>query len=122
VSDEHETAYWSSVPEIPGSLAESENDIAAGRTYGEVYVRAYAADMSAAPADEKTGGTEEPAVDLGAVAEAIASADQAAIVDWRAETHLWEAAEPAAANADYADYTSGNTVSGEDLQRRNGLS
>jgi hypothetical protein len=30
---------------------------------------------------------------LAAVGEAMASADQRAFDDWRAETHLWEAAE-----------------------------
>ena len=119
VSDDDETEYRLSVPEIPGSLAESQNDSADGRTYGEADVRAYVADMRAAPAEERAGRTDKPAVDLGAVAEAIAIADQETIDDWRTETDLCEAAELAAADA---DYTSGNTVSGEDLQRRYGLS
>jgi hypothetical protein len=75
--------------------------------------------MRAVPAEEKAARTDEPAVDLGAVAEAIASADQAAIDDWQTETDLWGTAELAAAHADYA---SGNTVSGEELRRHYGLS
>lgn len=119
VSEDDETAYWLSVPKIPGSLAECKNDIGAGHTHGEADVRAYVADTRAARADEKAGGPDDPAVDLGAVADAIAGADHAAIDDWRAETDLWDGAELAAADA---DYTSRNTVSGEELRRRYGLS
>ena len=74
VSAEGETEYWLSVAGIWESLAQSEEDIAAGRTYGEAEVRAL-------------------------------------LVDMRAEL--------AAADADYA---SGNTISGEELRRRHGLS
>ena len=74
VTGECETEYWLSVVGIRESLAQSEEDIAAGRTYGEAEVRALRVDMRA---------------DLTA--------------------------------AD-ADYASGNTVSGEELRRRHGLS
>lgn len=74
VSGVGETEYWLSVLGIRESLAQSDEDIAARRTYGEAEVRAL-------------------------------------LVDMRAEL--------AAADADYA---SGNTVSGEELRRRHGLS
>jgi hypothetical protein len=74
VSGQDETEYWLSVLGIRESLAQSEEGIAAGRTYGKAEVRAL-------------------------------------LVDMRAEL--------AAADADYA---SGNTVSGEELWRRHGLS
>lgn len=108
-----------SLREIRAPLAESDNDIAAGRTYREADVRAYVADMRAERADEKAAETDDSAVDLGAVTAAIASADQATIDDGRTETDLWEVAELATADA---DYTSGNTVSGEDFRHRYGLS
>jgi hypothetical protein len=72
----------SSVLEIRGSLAHSENDNAGGRTYGEADVRAYIADKRAEEPDDKTGGTGDPAVDLGAVADAMAGADQGTIDGW----------------------------------------
>jgi hypothetical protein len=74
VSGDGETEYWLSVLGLRESSAQSEEDVAAGRTYGEAEVRAL-------------------------------------LVDMRAEL--------AAADADYA---SGNTVSGEELRRRHGLS
>lgn len=39
VSGEGETEYWLSVLGLRESLAQSEEDIAAGRTYGEAEVR-----------------------------------------------------------------------------------
>jgi hypothetical protein len=55
VASEDETEHWLSVPWIDEWLAKSEEDAAAGRTYGEAEVRAYLADMttemSAADAD-----------------------------------------------------------------------
>jgi hypothetical protein len=58
-----------------------------------------------------------PAAELGAVADAMAGADKTSMDGWRAETDLWD--ELAVADADYA---AGNTISGEDLRRRYGLS
>lgn len=78
----------------------SENDNAGGRRYGEADVRAYIADKRGEEPDDKTGGTGDAAVDLGAVADAMAGADQGTIDGWRAETDLWRAAELAAADAD----------------------
>jgi hypothetical protein len=127
VSEKDETAHWRLVPEILESLAQSENDITAGRTYGEADVRAYVADTAAARADEQSAWTDDlaadvradPTAELVAVADALAGADEEVIDDWRAETDLWEAAELAAADADYA---SGNTVCGEDCRRGYGSS
>jgi hypothetical protein len=100
VSKDDEREYWSSVPQIRGSLAHSENDNAGGRRYGEADVRAYIADKRAEEPDDKTGGTGDAAVDLGAVADAMAGADQGTIDGWRAETDRCRAAELAAADAD----------------------
>ena len=47
VTGEGETEYWLSVVGIRESLAQSEEDIAAGRTYGEAEVRALLVDMRA---------------------------------------------------------------------------
>ena len=47
VSGESETEYWLSVPGIRESLAQSEEDISAGRTYGEAEVRALLVDRRA---------------------------------------------------------------------------
>ena len=47
VSSESETEYWLSVVDIRESLAESEEDIAAGRTYGEAEMRALLVDRRA---------------------------------------------------------------------------
>lgn len=55
VSGEGETENWLSVPGIRESLAQSEEDIAAGRTYGEADVRALLVDKRA----------EEAAADAG---------------------------------------------------------
>jgi hypothetical protein len=44
VTGEDETEYWLSVVGIRESLAQSEEDIAAGRTYGEADVRALLVD------------------------------------------------------------------------------
>jgi hypothetical protein len=41
VSEEDETEHWLSVSQIHESLAQSEKDITAGRTYGEADVRAH---------------------------------------------------------------------------------
>lgn len=64
------------MPEIPGALAESQIDSADGHTHGDADVSTYVADIHAAPGDEKGGRTDQSAVDLSAVAEAIACADQ----------------------------------------------
>ena len=47
VTGECETEYWLSVLGIRESLAQSEEDIAAGRTYGEAEVRALLVDRRA---------------------------------------------------------------------------
>ena len=47
VTGEDETEYWLSVVGIRESLAQSEEDIAAGRTYGEAEVRALLVDRRA---------------------------------------------------------------------------
>ena len=47
VSGEGETEYWLSVLGLRASLAQSEEDIAAGRTYGEAEVRALLVDKRA---------------------------------------------------------------------------
>jgi hypothetical protein len=47
VSSESETEYWLSVVGIRESLAQSEEDIAAGRTYGEAEMRALLVDRRA---------------------------------------------------------------------------
>jgi hypothetical protein len=47
VSGEGEMEYWLSVAGIRESLAQSEEDIAAGRTYGEAEVRALLVDRRA---------------------------------------------------------------------------
>jgi hypothetical protein len=47
VTGEDETEYWLSVVGIRESLAQSEEDIAAGRTYGEADVRALLVDKRA---------------------------------------------------------------------------
>ena len=47
VSGGGETEYWLSVPGIRESLAQSEEDIAAGRTYGKAEVRALLVDKRA---------------------------------------------------------------------------
>jgi hypothetical protein len=61
VSGEGETEYWLSVLGLQESLAQSEEDIAAGRTYGEAEVRALLVDMraelAAADADYASGNT-----------------------------------------------------------------
>lgn len=67
---------------------------------------------------------EKPTVDrpddaLGAVADATAGADQEATGEGETVADLSAAAELAAADADYA---SGNTVTGEELRHRYGLS
>jgi hypothetical protein len=64
---------------------------------------------------------EEPAEERpdGAVADTIASADHETTVEPQTETDLDVATELAGADADYA---SGNTISGEQLRRRYGLS
>lgn len=64
---------------------------------------------------------EEPAEQRpdDAVAAAIAGVDQQTIDDWQTVTDSWVVAELAAAEADYA---AGNTISGEELRRRFGLS
>lgn len=55
---------------------------------------------------------------LGAVADAIAGADEETIDEWRAETGLWIAFDLAAADADPAP---GNAIDGERLRRRHRL-
>jgi hypothetical protein len=61
VSGEAEMESWLSVPGIEESLAQSEEDIAAGRTYGEAELRALLVDMraelAAADADYASGNT-----------------------------------------------------------------
>jgi hypothetical protein len=61
VSGEGETEYWLSVLGIRESLAQSDEDIAAGRTYGEAEVRALLVDMraelAAADDDYASGNT-----------------------------------------------------------------
>jgi len=61
VTGECETEYWLSELGIRESLAQSEEDIAAGRTYGEAEVRALLIDMraqwTAADADNASGNT-----------------------------------------------------------------
>jgi hypothetical protein len=61
VSGEGETEYWLSVLGIRESLAQSDEDTAAGRTYGEAEVRALLvdmrADLAAADADYASGNT-----------------------------------------------------------------
>jgi hypothetical protein len=61
VSGVGETEYWLSVLGIRESLAQSDEDIAAGRTYGEAEVRALLvdmrADLAAADADYASGNT-----------------------------------------------------------------
>ena len=61
VSGEGETEYWLSVLGIRESLAQSDEDVAAGRTYGEAEVRALLvdmrADLAAADADYASGNT-----------------------------------------------------------------
>ena len=61
VSGEGETEYWLSVLGIRESLAQAEEDIAAGRTYEEAEVRALLVDMraelAAADADYASGNT-----------------------------------------------------------------
>jgi hypothetical protein len=47
VSGEGETEYWLSVLGTRESLAQSEEDIAAGRTYGEAEMRALLVDRRA---------------------------------------------------------------------------
>jgi hypothetical protein len=47
VSGEGETEYWLSVAGIRESLAQSDEDIAAGRTYGEAEMRALLVDRRA---------------------------------------------------------------------------
>ena len=47
VSGDRETEYWLSVLGLRESLAQSEEDIAAGRTYGEADVRALLVDKRA---------------------------------------------------------------------------
>jgi hypothetical protein len=90
VIEEDETEHWlSSVPEILESLAQSENDITAGHTYGEADVRAHVADMRAARADEQSAGTDDlaadvcagPTAELVAVADALAGADREVMDD-----------------------------------------
>jgi len=61
VSGEGETEYWLSVLGIRELLAQSDEDIAARRTYGEAEVRALLVDMraelAAADADYASGNT-----------------------------------------------------------------
>ncbi len=86
-------------------------------------VTRHAADSSAATrmgamTDDAADSTRDgPTADLGVVADAMANADEASLESWRAETDLWD--ELAIADADYA---AGNTISGEELRRRYGLS
>uniref|UniRef100_UPI00356682E8 hypothetical protein n=1 Tax=Mycobacterium marinum TaxID=1781 RepID=UPI00356682E8 len=68
------------------------------------------------PPDEPTQGRPDGA--LGAVADAIAGADQETDDDWQIETDLWAATELAAADNDYA---SGITISGGQLRHRYSL-
>ena len=68
-------------------------------------------------ADDVDNTGAGPAAELGAVADAMANADKPSMESWRAETDLWE--QLAVADADYA---AGNTISGEELRRRYGLS
>lgn len=61
MTTDDETAYWLSVLDIRESLAQSEEDIAAGRVHGKSEVVAYLADMkaelTAADADYAAGNT-----------------------------------------------------------------
>jgi hypothetical protein len=61
VGGEGEAEYWWSVLEIGKSLAQFEEDIAAGRTYGKPDLRALLVDMraelAAADADYASGNT-----------------------------------------------------------------
>lgn len=54
MADESETAFWLSAAGIRESVAESEQDIVAGRTYGEDDIRA---ELAAADADYAVGNT-----------------------------------------------------------------